>query len=208
MKHTALLFSALALASAANAGDFVTRAKVIGAAPVVETIYESGHCRKQRTRGNTGNTGDKIIGGLLGGAAGSALGKGSGKDAATAAGVLLGSEIADNDGQLGEGELIGALVGGVVGNQVGKGKGKTAATGAGTLLGAIVGDNLQHGQPSARRTANRCKQTAKKVITGYEITYEYGGVRQTGTLPYQPGEYVDIHVGVSLLENRTVRADG
>ena len=212
MKKIIFFLTALPLAGAAAAGDFVTRAKVIDSTPVVETVYESYEScgYETRTRRQRSNTGDKILGGLLGGAAGSAFGKGTGRDAAAGAGALLGSEIADGDG-LSEGELIGGVVGGIVGNQLGKGGGKTAATGAGVLLGAIVGDNLQNGgvgQDSAARKTRVCeqKERAKKAITGYQITYEYGGVRQTGVLPYKPGNYVDIQVGVDLLENRTGQA--
>lgn len=206
----------IALAGSVQAGSFVTRAKVLETKPIIETVYEpyescSYETRKrQRTRGT--NTGEKVIGGLIGGATGSAFGSGSGRDIATGAGALIGSEIADGDG-LSEGELIGGLAGGIVGNQVGKGSGKSVATGAGVLIGAIVGDNLQNGGVKQQQSSGAgekvrvCeqKERAKKVITGYEVTYEYSGLPQTGVLPYEPGEYVDINVGVELVEDRTSR---
>lgn len=216
MKKTAIvLFSAsFALAGGAAADGFVTRARVVDSSPIIETVYEPyEECRYETRlkRARRDDTGEKIVAGILGGAAGSAVGKGSGRDAAAGVGALLGSQIVDDDG-LTEGELIGGIVGGIVGNQIGKGGGKTAATGAGALIGSIVGDNLQNGgQASARtRTKERVceqKERAKKIITGYEVIYEYDGVRQTGVLSYKPGEYVDISVGVDLVEDRTARAN-
>lgn len=212
MKYAVLLAASLALATGAQADSFITRAKVLGSSPIIETVYEPyEECHYQtRVQRQHSNTGDKILAGILGGAAGSAVGKGTGRDAAAGVGALLGSELADGDG-LTEGELIGGIVGGVVGNQVGKGGGKTAATGAGVLLGSIVGDNLQNGGQTSSRLREKervceVKERAKKVITGYEVTYEYDGVRQTGVMSYKPGAYVDISVGVDLVEDRTSSA--
>lgn len=214
MKKLSLFVLCLPLAGGAAGGDFFTRVPVLETSPVIETVYEPyescGYQKRTRRQRGAGNTGEKVIGGLVGGGVGSAFGSGSGRDIAAGIGALAGSEIADGDG-LTEGELIGGLVGGIVGNQVGKGKGKTAATGAGTLLGAIVGDNLQNGgeQRISTRRIRVCeeRERAKKVITGYKVVYEYGGVRQTGVLPYEPGEYVDIQIAVSLVENRTLQTD-
>lgn len=215
MQKAILIITGLFLAAAAGADNFVTRAHVLESTPIVETVYEPyEECRYEtRTRSaQRSNTGDKVIGGLLGGAAGSALGKGSGRDVATGVGVLLGSEIAEGDG-FSEGELIGGLAGGIIGNQVGKGSGKSAATGVGVLIGAIVGDNLQNGNRQGdlvrKQKVRVCekKERAKKIITGYDVVFEYAGVRATGVLPYEPGEFVDINVGIDLVENRTSRAN-
>ena len=212
MKKMATTIMSLALAGGAVADSFITRARVLESAPIIETVYEPyEECRYEtRVKRRRDNTGDKVLGGILGGAAGSALGKGSGRDAAAGVGAILGSEVAAQDGALTEGEIIGGIVGGIVGNQIGKGGGKTAATGAGALIGAIVGDNLQNGGSTAGRTTTKervCeqKERTKKVITGYEVVYEYDGVRQTGVLSYKPGNFVDINVGVDLVEDRTAR---
>ena len=212
--RTALAVLLAASPAVAADGEFLTRAKVISSSPIVETVYEQyEECsrravsrrdsRKQYGRGS--NLDEAIIVGILGGAAGSAIGKGSGRDAAAGAGAVLGSSLA-GDGEISEGEVIGGIVGGIVGNQIGKGGGKTAATGVGALVGSIVGDELQHGgqRQAAAQTRRVCevKERPKKIITGYEVTYEYSGVRQTGVLPYEPGDHVDINVGVSLVENR------
>ncbi|MGU9951177.1 MAG: glycine zipper 2TM domain-containing protein [Gammaproteobacteria bacterium WSBS_2016_MAG_OTU1] len=214
MQKTILLIACISLAGASSAGEFLTKARVIDSTPIIETVYEEYEAchyetRRNSSRRSSSNTGDKLLVGLLGGATGSAFGKGSGKDAATAAGAVLGSSLADGDG-LSEGELLGGVVGGIIGNQLGKGGGKTAATGAGALIGAIVGDNLQRGTQQPRSAGTSTKQRvceirerAKKVITGYDVTYEYDGVRSIGQLSYRPGEYVDINVGVDLVEDRT-----
>lgn len=217
-------------ASSSEAGipvrnSFVTRAKVVNTKPVVETVLESydecGYVTRtkrpsSRKRSNAGtNTGERIVGGLVGGAVGGSLGSGRGSDALAAGGAVIGSEVADGDGLTG-GEVVGGVVGGVIGNQFGSGSGRTAATGAGALIGAIVGDNIQSGMNDKPREAAgppqqtkervcKKKQREKKVITGYEVVFEYAGFQQTGVLPYQPGEHVDINVNVDLLEDRTSR---
>lgn len=215
MKKAVVWIASAALAAPAAADSFITRARVLESSPIVETVYEPyEECRYEtrETRARRDNTGEKVLGGILGGAAGSAVGKGSGRDAAAGIGAILGGEVAAQDGGLSEGEIIGGIVGGIVGNQIGKGGGKTAATGAGALIGSIVGDNLQHGGSAAAGTTEKqrvCvqKERAKKIITGYEVVYEYDGVRQTGVMSYKPGDYVDISVGVDLVEDRTARAN-
>ena len=202
--------------------DFATTAKVAYSTPIIETVVEPvEECRYENrrvgSRGASDNKGDRIVGGILGGAAGSAFGGGRGKDAAAAVGAVLGSEIGAQDGELSGGELLGGVAGGVIGNQVGSGSGRTTATAAGALLGALVGDELQNGQQRRDRAAANAKykevrvctfaEREKKVITGYEVVYEYSGRRFVGVLPYRPGETVDIQVSPELIENRTTRAD-
>ena len=207
MKTFALITVAVILSGTASAGNFVTRARVVESSPIIETVYERYRACSDNTQSARptapDNTGEKLVGGILGGAAGSAVGKGSGRDAAAAIGAIAGSALADGDA-LTQGEIIGGLVGGLVGNQVGKGSGKTAATGAGALIGAIVGDNLQSGY-SSRSQKRFCetRERPKKVITGYNVTYEYNGIQQSGRLSYAPGEYVDVSVGVDLVEDYT-----
>lgn len=222
MKKAIVLLCCGALAPMAF-GDYVERARVVESSPIVETVVEAEEvCRYRNKRrgsqksGGASNIEEKLLGGVVGGAAGSAFGKGSGKDAATAAGAFFGSEIADGDG-ISEGEILGAIAGGIIGNQVGKGSGKTAATGAGALLGAIVGDELQNGGQNDNATANdgevskvlvcTMEEREKKVITGYDVVFEYNGLRSSGRLPYRPADYVDINIRLDLLENRTGSAE-
>jgi uncharacterized protein YcfJ len=170
--------------------------------------------RAKQTTSSSSSTQDKIIGGIIGGAAGSAIGGGSGRDAAAGVGVLLGSEIAADDGGITEGEIIGGIAGGIIGNQVGGGSGKTAATGVGVLIGSIVGNQLQNGattedtvhtvrKPNKKRRVCVHEERPKKIITGYDVTYEYSGRSSNGYLPYRPGEFVDVSVNFDIVEDRT-----
>jgi uncharacterized protein YcfJ len=93
------------------------------------------------------------------------------------------------------GALIGGLAGGLLGHEVGGGRGKTAATIAGTIGGAMVGRHLGDqgisGTPSTRR---ECRQVYHDEVTGYNVTYEYRGKRNTITLPEQPGKFLEMRV--------------
>ncbi len=201
--------------------SYIARGRVVESAPVIETVYEQKEvCRyvitdaqNQRGNGYNGNVGDKLLGGVLGAAAGSAVGKGTGRDAAAGVGAIVGSEISAQDGGISEGEIIGGLAGGIIGNQVGKGSGKTAATAAGALLGAIVGDQLQHGNtPTATVDGKRKKvqkkicsveEFPKKIITGYNVTFEYDGYHFSQIMAQEPGRFIDIDVNVQALEKHT-----
>ena len=205
-----LISAALTAMGFAQASDYVDRARVISAEPIVETVYERvEECRyetRQSRRANSGLTGERLLGGIIGGVAGAQVGKGSGRDAAAGVGALIGSEVTDGDNRLTEGELIGGIAGGIIGNQVGKGSGKTAATAAGVLAGAIIGDNLQNANKPQKSSKVRVCDTAerpKKIITGYQVTYEYEGRTGVGVLPYNPGKTVPVNVGVDLIEDRT-----
>ena len=214
-KPIALSFAlAVAVGGGATAQErgYVASARVVNSAPIIETVYEEVEtCRYKRQSAAAAqrqNTQDKIIGGLIGGGVGSLAGKGSGKDAAAAIGAVVGGEVADGDG-ITEGEIIGGIAGGLIGNQIGKGSGKTAATAAGALIGAIVGDNIQAGNSAGATTAGRkvrvcsVEHEERKVITGYEVTLEYDGFVFDDVVSRRPGDYVDVHVGVRVLEDRT-----
>lgn len=93
------------------------------------------------------------------------------------------------------GALIGGLAGGLLGHQVGGGRGKTAATIVGTIGGAMVGRNVGEqgiaGNPTTRR---ECRQVYHDEVTGYNVTYEYHGKRDTITLPEKPGKFLEMRV--------------
>lgn len=215
-RATFFVFSLFVAAAApANADSFTARAKVLRATPIIETVYEPvERCRYETRRAPSRRPGqdrDALLGALVGGVAGSAVGKGSGRDAAAAGGALLGREVGEKDGKLTAGELIGGLAGGLLGNQIGKGGGKTAATAAGALLGATVGDRLEN-PPTAGGNSQRARvcdsyEREKKIVTGYDVEYEYAGAVLRGVLPYDPGENALINVGVDLIEERPLAAN-
>jgi uncharacterized protein YcfJ len=84
----------------------------------------------------------------------------------------------------------------LLGAQVGHGNGKTAATIAGAAGGAIVGNQVAGGSPGSAQTVQSCSNVARDVVTGYTVVYRYNGHDITTTLPYDPGRYVRIGIGV------------
>ena len=207
-----LLASSLCLVSLPSlASDFVDRARVIEISPVVETVrasgYRNGACEVEQSYAyRDDRTGDKIVGGLIGGVAGSAFGKGGGQRASAAIGAVIGSQLADPEGEFTGEELLGAVIGGAAGSQLGKGSGRTAGAAIGALSGSMIAERMTRSSVTREYSRNECRpgSTLRKAITGYEVTFEYGGIESTGYLPYRPeNDYVDIHVNVELLEDRT-----
>ena len=106
------------------------------------------------------------------------------------------------------GALLGGLIGGVVGSQIGQGNGSTAATGVGAIAGAIIGDRVANQNASQQmqttqevpqtREERHCRQVEyyRDVIRGYNVTYRYNGRNAIARLPYQPGDTVQVSVGV------------
>ena len=214
MQKTSLVFLASSLCLAAFpslASDFVDRARITELSPVVETVrasgYRNGACEVEQSYAyRDDRTGEKIVGGLLGAAAGSAFGKGGGQRASAAIGAVVGSQLADPEGEFTGEELLGAVLGGAAGSQIGKGSGRTAATAIGALSGSMIADRMTRTDRTQAYSRSECRpgSTLRKAITGYEITFEYGGIEGSGYLPYRPeSDYVDIHVNVELLEDRT-----
>lgn len=106
-------------------------------------------------------------------------------------------------GRSNAGALIGGVTGGIVGNQVGGGHGRDAATVAGVIVGTIVGDRLDNPQQApqyATQQAQRCRVVSdlKQELSGYNVTYRYGGKDITVTLAYNPG--ATVKVGVSVMQ--------
>lgn len=173
MKKSFLIMLAAVSSGAAWAGDFVDTAKVISSSPVYERVSEP----RQECWTET----------------------------VSSAGVVTKSAPVQ-ERSIG-GALIGGVVGGVVGNQVGQGTGNTVATAAGAIAGAIIGDRVanpsnQQAQETTQvpqsREERRCRQVEnyRDVVRGYDVTYRYNGRDVTTRLPYQPGDTVQVSVGV------------
>jgi uncharacterized protein YcfJ len=106
------------------------------------------------------------------------------------------------------GAIIGGIAGGVIGHQIGSGTGNAIATGAGAVVGAVVGDKADpnggvfNGGANAsaprEHVVRRCRTVAnwQDVIRGYDVTYRYNGHDTTVRLPYDPGQNVQVAVGV------------
>ena len=103
----------------------------------------------------------------------------------------------------GGGALAGAIIGGVIGNTVGSGMGRAAATGLGMVAGAALGDHAEASNtPPAARTVQRCRTVSQSEdrLIGYDVVYEYGGVRRTARMaqdPGGPGSRIAVEVNVA-----------
>jgi uncharacterized protein YcfJ len=107
------------------------------------------------------------------------------------------------------GAIVGGLAGGIVGNQVGGGHGREAATAVGAVLGAIAGDRIaSNNQPAQYEQAQREVRTCRTVedvqqrLTGYRVTYLYGGNQYTTFTREQPGSTLPVRVSVTPVEER------
>lgn len=173
MKKSFLIMVAAVSSGATWAGDFVDTAKVISSTPVYERVSEPRQECWTETVSSTG---------------------------------VVTKSAPVEERSIG-GALIGGVVGGVVGNQVGQGTGNTVATAAGAIAGAIIGDRVanpsnqqaqQTSQMPQSREERRCRQVEnyRDVVRGYDVTYRYNGRDVTTRLPYQPGDTVQVSVGV------------
>lgn len=108
------------------------------------------------------------------------------------------------------GVVIGGVAGGILGNQVGKGHGREAATAVGAVLGALAGDRIagNNNQPiqyqQDQREVRSC-HTVNEVqnrLTGYRVTYIYGGHEYATFTREKPGNTLPVRVSVMPLEER------
>ena len=172
MKKSFLIMLAAISSGSAWASDFVDTAKVISSTPVYERVSEPKQECWNETVSSTG---------------------------------VVAKSAPVEERSIG-GALIGGVVGGVVGNQVGQGTGNTVATAAGAIAGAIIGDRVanqgaaqtQTTQVPQTRQEQHCRQVEnyRDVVSGYNVTYRYNGRDVATRLPYQPGDTVQVSVGV------------
>ena len=211
MNKTALFVSTifgitLIVPQQSGAEEFIDTAIVLDTSPVVERLYApSKNCRhpaySKRPQDDQTMT---LLGALVGGVAGAQIGDGTEQDAAAALGAFFGAKIASGGGQITGEELLGAVAGGVIGNQVGGGSGKTASTAIGAVLGsALATGKLSHDRNVIARDCGD-EVVSRRVITKYDVDYQYNGIRFSGTLPYKPSDRIDVIVDVEILEDRTI----
>ena len=173
MKKNFLIMLAAVSSGAVWAGDFVDTAKVVSSSPIYERVSEPKQECWTETVSSTGT-------------------------------VTKSAPVEEHS--IG-GALLGGVIGGVVGSQIGQGTGNTVATGAGAIAGAIIGDRVankdaqqqtQTTQVPQTREERHCRQieSSRDVIRGYNVTYRYNGRDVTTRLPYQPGDTVQVSVGV------------
>lgn len=103
----------------------------------------------------------------------------------------------------GAGALLGAIAGAAIGNSMGGGAGRAAATGIGMVTGAAIGDRVEaNGSPPVASTVQRCHNVThyENHPVGYDVVYEFQGVRRNVRLAQDPGSQVALEVNVAPLE--------
>lgn len=100
----------------------------------------------------------------------------------------------------GAGALFGGLVGAAIGNSFGAGMGRAAATGLGLVAGAAIGDQAEaNSRPPVASTATRCRTVSQyeNRTTGYDVVYEYQGVRRRTQVAQDPGDRIALDINVA-----------
>ena len=102
--------------------------------------------------------------------------------------------------------VIGGIAGGLLGHQVGRGRGQTAGTIVGAAGGAIAGSMI--GKRASSQPAQRCRtvESMREVIRGYDVVYRYNGRDANATLPYDPGNTIE--VGVAAIADERMAGSG
>ena len=93
----------------------------------------------------------------------------------------------------GAGALVGAVAGAAVGNALGGGAGRAAATALGLVAGAAVGDRVEaNANPPVSSTVQRCREVVRyqRRTVGYDVVYDYQGVRRSVRLAQDPGAQI------------------
>ena len=102
--------------------------------------------------------------------------------------------------------LVGALIGGAIGNAAGHNKrNKQVGAVVGAVLGGGIAADISRRQ--ARATPHRrvrqevCdvvdKTTYRERVTGYLVTYRYGGETHRARMAREPGETIRVRIKVS-----------
>jgi uncharacterized protein YcfJ len=99
----------------------------------------------------------------------------------------------------GLGAVAGALIGGAIGHSAGSGPGRGAATGVGAVAGAVIGGTMEaNAQPTQTATVRQCQNLTRYEthVVGYDVLYEYAGVRYQSRLTQDPGPHIALNVSV------------
>lgn len=96
----------------------------------------------------------------------------------------------------GAGAIIGGIAGGAMGNAVGGGSGRALATVIGLVGGAVVGNHIEGPRHASTQVVRQCTtQTHFESRTvGYDVVYQYAGVKYKVQMPQDPGRYVNVNV--------------
>ncbi|HMN20854.1 MAG TPA: glycine zipper 2TM domain-containing protein [Ottowia sp.] len=92
----------------------------------------------------------------------------------------------------GAGAAIGALLGGLIGSQFGSGSGHAAGAVLGTIGGAFLGNAAEAQQRG--HSGGGCDTAYETHLTGYDVTYEYGGRQYQTRTDRAPGRWLQVPV--------------
>lgn len=121
-----------------------------------------------------------------------------------------------NDGYRGGSEtgrtvatVVGGVVGAVLGSKVGGGSGRYVASALGTMAGGMAGRAIYDQSARQRRNASVTVCDPEPVrdgygysrvndgrVSGYDVTYEYGGRTYRTRTDYHPGDRIRVRVDV------------
>ena len=103
----------------------------------------------------------------------------------------------------GAGALFGAIAGAAIGNAIGSGAGRAAATGIGMVTGAAIGDRAEaNSHLPVSTTAQRCRNVTRYEdrTVGYDVVYDYQGLRRSVRMAQDPGDRIALEVNVVPVE--------
>ena len=109
----------------------------------------------------------------------------------------------------GAGSLIGAIAGAAVGNSVGAGAGRALATGIGLLAGSAIGNQVEaNGTPPVESTVRQCRTVTRyeNRTIGYDVVYEYQGVRRHTQTASDPGDRIALNINVAPVDSAPPQA--
>lgn len=104
------------------------------------------------------------------------------------------------------GPILGAIIGGAIGNAVGhKKRNKQVGTAVGAVLGGSIGADISRRQRDYRNARYTTQEVCSTVyedrveeeISGYRVTYRYGGETYTTTMDRDPGSSMRVNVRVT-----------
>jgi hypothetical protein len=105
--------------------------------------------------------------------------------------------------------LIGGIAGAAIGNSVGAGAGRALATGIGLMAGSTIGNQVEaNGTPPVESTVRQCRTVTRyeNRTIGYDVVYEYQGVRRQTRTATDPGDRIALNVNVAPVDAPSAQA--
>lgn len=180
-----------------SSGGYYDYARVLRVDPVFQSGYgNTGYYRNDRQRCYTRNDGYVYDDGYN---------NNGGYDNGYYRGTETGRTVAT---------VVGGVVGAVIGSKVGGGSGRYVASALGTMAGGMAGRAIYDQNARQRRNASVTVCDPEPMrdgyrgddygynrvndgrVSGYDVTYEYGGRTYTTRTDYHPGDRIRVRVDV------------